>query len=159
MSSTSIVVASGIATVLVAMVAVFVQIKGVRDQLWLHTFAEYTRRYSEITAKLPSESRHPGSSFSLATLPPDQRDEVINTARAYLNLCSEEFYLHNRRKIDHDTWDIWRAGMRTTLQLPWIQQTWPLLRPEYETVPGFCDFIGAASHRAPHSENCHLRVP
>ena len=69
----------------------------------------------------------------------------MNAARAYLNLCSEEFYLHGRGKIDHETWGIWQDGMRETFGLPWIQQTWPTLRAEYESVPGFCDFLETAS--------------
>ena len=145
MSATDILVVCGIATVIVAMVAVFIEIKGVRDQLWLHTFAEYTRRYSEIAEKLPSESRHPEGHFSLEGLSQDRRDEIMNAARAYLNLCSEEFYLHDRGRVDDETWGIWQEGMQATFKLPWIQQTWTILRVEYESVPGFCEFLEEAS--------------
>jgi hypothetical protein len=127
--------------VLVAAVALFVALKGVRDQMWLQTFAEYTRRYNEIVRELPAQSRRPGSDFSLATLNQNDRDRVVNAARSYLNLCSEEFYLHSRGRIDDSTWDIWKQGMIETLRLPWMQQTWNELQEEYRYFHEFCGFI------------------
>lgn len=43
-----IIAGTGVASVLVAGVAVFYSLQGLRDQLWLQMFSEYTRRYAEI---------------------------------------------------------------------------------------------------------------
>jgi hypothetical protein len=137
----SVVAIATIAGVLVAAGALLVALRGVRYPLWLHTFSEYTRRYSDIVQGLPAESRQPGSDFSLKSLDPSERGRVLNAARGYLNLCSEEFYLHERGRIDDTTWAIWRQGMVTTLRLPWIQETWEELQPEYSYFDDFRVFI------------------
>jgi hypothetical protein len=98
-------------------------------------------RYWEIVRDLPAESRRPGSEFALGILDPVERDRVLNAARGYLNLCSEEFYLHDRGRIDDMTWAIWKQGMIETLRLPWIQETWAELQPEYSYFDEFCEFI------------------
>jgi hypothetical protein len=138
---TDVVAIATVIGVLVAAVALFVALKGVRDQMWLQTFAEYTRRYNEIVRELPAQARRPSSDFSLVTLDQQERDRVLNAARSYLNLCSEEFYLHTRGRIDNETWSIWRQGMIETLRLPWIQQTWSDLQDEYRYFDDFCTFI------------------
>lgn len=97
--------------VLASLGAVAVSLRGLRDQLWLQTFAEYTRRYSDIVRELPSEARRPGGSFVFEELEPDEQGRMLNIARAYLNLCSEEYFLHSRGRIDDETWSIWREGM------------------------------------------------
>jgi len=131
-----------VGAVLLAGVTIFMTLRGLRAQLWLQTFGEYTRRYSEIVANLPSESRRPGGTFRLEELGSEQRDKVLNAVRAYLNLCSEEFFLHGRRKIDGETWGIWRRGIEETVALPWFRQTWGEMRPEYAAYyPEFCSFM------------------
>lgn len=141
MTADVIIAATGIVSVLTAGAAVFYTLKGVRDQLWLQTFAEYTRRYADIVQALPSESRRPGGTFALEKLETGARGEVMNAVRGYLNLCSEEYYLHDRGRIDHETWEIWSAGMEETFRLPWLRLTWPLLLDEYSYVSGFPEFV------------------
>jgi hypothetical protein len=135
-----IVAAATIVGVFAAIAAILVSLRGVRHQLWLQTFSEYTRRYSEIVGDLPSEARRPGGRFVYDDLDDDEQGRVLNTARAYLNLCSEEYFLHSRGRIDDETWSIWRGGMIEVLRAPWIQTTWVILKPEY-TFREFCDFF------------------
>lgn len=78
---------------IVAGVAIYVTLRGLRNQLWLQMLSEYTRRYSAIVADLPSSARQPGASFDASDLPSDQHDQLLNSVRAYLNLCAEEFFL------------------------------------------------------------------
>jgi len=131
---------TGVAGVLLGAVAIAMSLRGVRDQLWLQTFADYTRRYGEIVRELPSEARRPGGNFVFEELEPEEQGHVLNISRAYLNLCSEEYFLHERGKIDDQTWGIWRAGMVDVLRAPWIQTTWETLKPEYKFLE-FCDFL------------------
>lgn len=136
-----IVLIATVATVLVALAGLWITLRGIRDQLWLQTFAEYTRRYSEIVRELPSESRRPGSAFSLDALNPDERGRVLNAARAYLNLTSEEFFLHSRGRIDDETWRIWKTGIAQTVRLPWLRLAWQELEIEYSYFEKYCRFI------------------
>ena len=135
-----IVAVASVAGVLVALFAMILALRGVRNQLWLQTFAEYTRRYAEIVRELPSEARRPGGLFKFEELDDVEQGRVLNTARAYLNLCSEEYFLHSRGRIDDVTWAIWRDGMIEVLRAPWIQNTWEILKPEYRFLE-FCEFL------------------
>ena len=91
------------ALVLITGVAGLLSLRGLREQLWLVTFSEYTRRYSEIMDALPFEVRRPGGQFDVEAMPVDERDRALGAMRKYLNLCSEGLYLHNRGKIDGET--------------------------------------------------------
>jgi hypothetical protein len=134
-------VVAALAGTTVTAAALYVTIRGMRDQLWLHTFSEYTRRYAEVVRDLPSDSRRPNSSFDIHALADEERDRVLNSARAYLNLTSEEFFLHSRGRIDDETWSIWRTGIEQTVRLPWARGAWAELEPEYEYVPEFSAFV------------------
>jgi hypothetical protein len=142
-----IVAIATVAGVLVGLAATVVALRGVRNQLWLQTFSEYTRRYSEIVRELPSEARRPGGRFIFEELDDEHQGHVLNTARSYLNLCSEEYFLHSRGRIDDETWEIWRAGMVEVLRAPWIQTTWDLLRSEYRFAE-FCEFLDSCVQEA-----------
>src|SRR5574340_1046185 len=129
------------ALVLITGVAGLLSLRGLREQLWLVTFAEYTRRYSEIMDALPFEARRPGGQVDLEALPVDERDRALGAMRKYLNLCSEGLYLHNRGKIDGETWGLWRTAIRDTLRLPCFSGAWLHLREEYDFFPEFREFI------------------
>ena len=133
------------ALVLITGIAGLLSLRGLREQLWLVTFTEYTRRYSEIMDALPFEARRPGGQFDLEALPADERDRALGAMRKYLNLSSEELYLHNRAKIDGETWGIWRTGIRDTLRLPCFRGAWRHLRDEYDFFPEFREFIDSLS--------------
>jgi len=119
---------------------------GIRNQLWMQMFAEYTRRYSEIMDEVPFEARRPGGAYSLEALPTDQHHEVLRALRNYLNLCSEELYLAKTRRLDRRTWRIWTSGIKDTLRLPCFNAGWREMRGEYEYFPEFVTFI---DHVAP----------
>ena len=141
LNTNQIIAISGIGTLLITGVAILVTLKGVRDELWLQTFAEYTKRYIDCVRELPAEARDPVSDFKLNDLDTAERHRVLNAARMYINMCSEEHYLHDKRKIDHETWNIWVLGMRDAFRLPWFRAVWSEIRHEYAIYQGFCAFF------------------
>lgn len=124
-------------------------LRGVRDQLWLITFSEYTRRYSEIMDGLPYEARRPGGDFDLKKLAEGERERVLATARRYLNLCSEELYLNKRGALDDGTWEIWRTGIADTARMPFFRDAWELLRQEYDYYGDFHAMVDDLLVKAP----------
>lgn len=132
---------ANVAAVAVGAVAIIAALNGVRNELWMITFAEYTRRYDTIMNELPFEARHPGGDFLLDRLQSSERTRVLGTVRRYLNLCSEELYLRKRKKIDRQTWSIWQTGIKDTMRLPGFTGAWDLLRVEYDYFPEFCAFM------------------
>jgi hypothetical protein len=141
MSAEAVLALGQVVAVLLAGFAIIVTLRGIRDQLWVVVFTEYTRRHAEIVKELPSESRRPGAKFELSQLAGPDRDRVYNTMRAYLNLCWEEYYLVEKGKIDKETWEIWKLGIRDTMQLPWFRSTWDEMRAEYSPFDEFCLFM------------------
>lgn len=53
MSADAIVALAQVAAVLLAAFAIIVTLRGVRDQLWVIVFTEYTKRYAETVSDLP----------------------------------------------------------------------------------------------------------
>lgn len=120
--------------------AIFITLRGVRAQLWLHTFSEYTRRYAEVVTELPAGARDPEGDFDLHQLTAAERDRITNVVRAYLNLCSEEYYLWSKGKIDRETWTIWTTGIEDMFRLAWFRRSWDEFRSEYKLYPRFGEF-------------------
>ena len=124
-------------TVVLAAAAILYSMHGLKQQLRLSTFLEFTRRYSEIMDPLPFDARIPDSPYDLAKVPAEEREQVLRVVRKYANLCSEEFHLHQKKKIDGDTWEIWRLGMQDTMRLPCFRDGWRQIRAEYDLYGDF----------------------
>jgi hypothetical protein len=147
--TTNIILAAAAAvTAVVTAGALWAALKGVRDELWLQTFAEYTRRYNEIAKEIPAHARGTDTSYDLATLGPDERGRILNLMRAYANLCSEEHYLHKKKRIDRTTWDIWKMGIESMFEYRWFRQAWADLRTEYSAYQEFIDYFNGCYDRA-----------
>jgi hypothetical protein len=67
---------------------------------------------------IPFEARQPGSEYRLANRPDDERTRVLSAFREYFNLCSEEKWLHDNRKLDRSTWQVWVRTMQVVAQFP-----------------------------------------
>jgi hypothetical protein len=140
-TTNQIIAITGVVTVVVTAIAIFVALKGVRDQLWLHTFSEWTGRYLDYVRELPGAARDPAASFALDGLSDQERARTVNAVRMYVNLCSEEHYLHSLGKIDHRTWDIWALGMADAFRASWFRELWADLRHEYAPYTEFRAFF------------------
>jgi hypothetical protein len=119
----------------------FIQLHNIQNQLWLQTFMEYTRRYNDVMVNLPFEAVGLGEPAELSTLAEDQQKAVIRGMRRYFNLCSEELYLHQKKRVDDETWGIWKSGMWESAHGRFFGSSWRYLRPEYRAYPAFCDLI------------------
>ena len=63
------------------------------EQLQLNFFAEYTKRYQEITLQFPENINAPD--FARSNLSTDKYDHTMRHMRAFFDLCSEEAFLNN----------------------------------------------------------------
>jgi hypothetical protein len=141
LNANQIIAITGVAMVTVATTAIWASLRGVRHQLWLQTFAEYTRRYAEIAQQIPSHARTAGGAYRLDALDEDERDRLLNLARSYINLCSEEHYLHGRGRIDPETWRLWTLGIQSMFELEWFCEAWTRLSREYAKYEAFHQFF------------------
>ena len=149
MSFDTILAVTQILAVVLAALAIVMSLRGIREQLWLTTFNEYTRRYADIMEDLPFDARNPQALFDLDSLPAREREGVLKVVRKYANLCSEEMYLHQIGRIDKKTWSIWATGIRDTMRTPCFRRGWKLMRHEYEFYPGFREMMDGYLSEAP----------
>ena len=84
----------------------------------LSFFAEYTKRYQEIMLNLPEGINTNSVAYN------DSSERVRRYLRAYIDLCSEEFYLHQNRKIHHKVWENWEQGIKASFQLNLFNEAW-----------------------------------
>jgi hypothetical protein len=134
-------VAASLAAVVVSALAIVAGLKGVRDQMRVTVFLEYTERYAKIMQNMPYQAREPGSGYQLASQSSEERYRVVAVFREYLNLCSEEKWLHDQKRIDRPTWKIWECGMQDVARFPSFREAWSLLEPEYTGYKDFQNFV------------------
>lgn len=137
-----------VAAVLIAAVAIYISLRGIRNGLWLQMFTEYTGRYSDITADL-AQGLRTREGPCLEDLHEDEREKALSTMRRYFNLCSEEMYLFVNKKIDKRTWAIWSTGIENAMERPFFKEAWTALRNDYLYFPDFCEYMDRASKRSP----------
>jgi hypothetical protein len=141
MTATQWIVAASLATVAVSALAIFAGLKSVRDQMRVTVFLEYTERYAKIMQEMPYQAREPGSHYQLASQSSEERRRVLAVFREYLNLCSEEKWLHDQKRIDRPTWNIWECGMQDVARFPSFREAWSVLEPEYSGYKDFQNFV------------------
>jgi hypothetical protein len=105
---------------LVAIAALIYQSISTRKQIKLQNFIEYTKRYQEIVLNFPEGINR--KDFVISKLPDDQQCRTMRYMRAYVDLCFEEYTLHERGFIDNDLWSIWEGGMKTAFSKPAFQE-------------------------------------
>ena len=98
------------------------QLRLQNEQTRLNFFAEYTKRYQEIMWQLPSDIFN--DDFDLKKLANEEQEKIKKNILIYFDLCSEEFYLHENEKIDHDVWKEWEEGIKFNMRKPAFNEIW-----------------------------------
>jgi len=132
---------ASVAAVVVSAFAIVFALMGVRDQLRVTVFLTYTERYAKIMNRVPFEARRPGVEYEMSSRPEEERKEILIAFREYFNLCSEEMWLHDHRRIDHATWRVWERGIRQVAQFPVFREAWEFLASEYDYYERFQKFV------------------
>lgn len=130
-------------------------LRGVRAQMHVQTFTEYTRRYAEIAGSLPWDAASPDCSVEPAKMTEQEREQLLRTMRRYFNLCWEELHLRRTAKIDDATWKIWAAGIQDSLRSGCFRASWVMLRSEYDyggLGHEFVEFIDARAGATPAAQ-------
>lgn len=60
----------------------------------------------------------------------DDDAKTMRHMRAYFDLCSEEFYLHKRKLIDENVWELWGGGMRAAFSKAAFRQAWARIKKD-----------------------------
>jgi len=120
-------------------------IVGVRTyfrQMSAQLFLVYTQRYEEIMQAFPSDARH--SRLDMSGAPPEESEAVTTAVLRYLNLCSEEFYLRDKKFLSKDIWAIWENEIKRTLRSPLFRREWQKLSREFDAYGAFAAYVEQA---------------
>ncbi|MBE3143951.1 MAG: hypothetical protein IMZ61_08515 [Planctomycetes bacterium] len=110
-----------------------------RRQLKLHNFTEYTKRYQEIILHFPENINE--RKYRLSGLSKEARNQTLRYMRAYFDLCSEEYSLHQRRYIDSDFWSLWKSGMTVAFSKAAFKQSWSIIKKDTVFDSDFVGFV------------------
>jgi hypothetical protein len=127
----------GVLSALIALIALGVAASTFRRGAELQAFLVLTERYERIMAELPHEAR-------TATEWDPELDPGDMIRLRYLNLCSEEFYLHKRGLLSRRVWQVWEGEIRVTLSTPPYVDAWHRLRDQFQSYPAFIRFVDLA---------------
>lgn len=126
---------------LITAVALWFTVNSFKKQLQLNFFADYTKRYQEITLNFPESINE--KNFKIDSLKPEIKDKTLRYMRAYFDLCSEEYYLWKKESIDNDTWKEWESGIKYAFSKPAFRQAWQVLRLDTIYYGEFTDFVNS----------------
>ena len=59
-----------------------------------------------------------------STEPGEWPEEELSAFLQYVDLCNEQAYLHDTRRVSDDTWFDWRDGIEHTFRLPYFELAW-----------------------------------
>lgn len=116
-------------SLLVAIIVLIITTNNFKNQMKLNFFADYTKRYQEIMLHLPEDIDINYNGFS--ELPND----VKRYLRAYIDLCSEEYYLHQHKKIEQKIWVNWEQGIKAAFKIKVFKDAWECF--DKESYPDF----------------------
>ena len=132
------VVAAWVASI-AAIVTVVITLMGLKKQMQLNFFSDYTKRYQEIILNFPESINQKDFDFNI--LPKEERDKTLRYMRAYFDLCSEEYFLHKKKHIDEEMWGQWESGIKFAFSKTAFKKAWQILRTDTIYDGEFTKFV------------------
>ncbi|NVK43052.1 MAG: hypothetical protein HWE39_17545 [Oceanospirillaceae bacterium] len=128
--------------VFITALALWFTVRSFKNQLQLSFFADYTKRYQEITLNFPESINE--KDFSFDDLSPEVRDKTLRYMRAYFDLCSEEYFLWRKKHIDDETWSEWKTGIEFAFSKTAFVKAWEILRLDTIYYGKFVEFANSS---------------
>ena len=126
-------------TMIIMTITLRVTVSNFQKQLQLNFFADYTKRYQEITLNFPESINE--RDFEISKLDPVVRDKTLRYMRAYFDLCSEEYYLWKNKNIEDTTWKEWESGIKFAFTKSAFKQAWSILKVDTIYYGEFSAFV------------------
>ncbi|CAA6816344.1 MAG: Unknown protein [uncultured Sulfurovum sp.] len=120
--------------VTIAIVTFLYQLYINKKQFKMQIFFNYTDRYQNILIHLPIDVQ--SNDFDSNSL----TEQDLKWFRAYFDLCSEEFYLAQKKLIDNDVWLLWKLGLKESLKKPAFMFAWKKI-PRNNSYDEFDKFV------------------
>lgn len=120
---------------------IIISILMVYRQMHVGIFCEYTRRFNDIEQELSPLIRDSIETKSYSEFDEEQKRQIRNVLRKYLNMCSEEFHLHRSGFINKSTWKIWELGIKETLNISAMRAALNDVKDEYRYFDEFYKYL------------------
>lgn len=96
--------------IVMSIYSIWLQNKGVKQELLITNISEYTKRYQEIFEKLPKVLLD--ENFDINSLSDADKEGVVRPVWLYFDLCYEQYLLYYELGIvDKKLWKYWEVGM------------------------------------------------
>jgi hypothetical protein len=126
--------------VLATVWGILMSVRESRKALVVNVFSTFNTRYADIMKSLPEELQ--GRLFSAS------KDEVVGkeikvdaVLSQYLELCSEEYYLHDNGLLPESIWVIWSKEIGQCLSSEVFREYWKRNKKSFKSQPTFSSFI------------------
>lgn len=130
-----------LASMVTAAFGVWWGVKTYRGQMNAQLFLAFTHRYEDLMRDSPEFRKWRLNSVATpAELTEDLRASIL----AYLNLCSEEYYLWCNGYLDRAIWQVWSHELERTIRSDLIRREWPNLKSEFQSYGHFCEYVDRA---------------
>ena len=108
------------------------QLKLMEQQMKVDLFADYTKRYQEITLNLPEDINN--VNFEIRKLKEDDLtlyNKTMRYMRIYFDLCSEQYFLNEKDLIEDYVWEEWSKGIKLTFDLKAFIDAWEIVNSDF----------------------------
>lgn len=78
--------------------------------------------YREIISRLPT------SALLNKQLKRKEIDQLLDEFYGYFDLCNQQVFLRQRKRISGDTWKYWADGIRSNLARPAFADAWSIIK-------------------------------
>jgi len=125
---------------IIAIAAFIISIVKIRQDLHNKFFQEYTKRYSDIMLKLPFDIHFVEYEFKKLD---KAESEILKYIGAYFDLCSEEYHLFLKKKINKKVWNEWKTGISNNFSKKSFINAWIVIKDKNYTsyYPDFTKLV------------------
>jgi hypothetical protein len=120
-------------------------------------FLTYTERFEAIMGSFPPGALE--SRLRLGEQFPQRGEQLSLCILRYLNLCYEEFFLHQHGYLSKKIWLIWKEEIERMLRSPLLRREWQCLRSEFRSYPAFVAFVENVQASGPRQPPQPIQPP
>lgn len=82
------------------------------------------KQYRRLVMKIPVDA------LIGKPMPDERKREVREMIFNYLDLCNEQAYLRNKKRVTKSRWNDWNEGIRDNLNKPAFKEVWEEIKEE-----------------------------
>lgn len=126
--------------IIVTLLGLLVVIQNNARQLNVQSFIKFTEKFDKVEEILPDiwkwRNEKPLPKY-------ESNEELLIGLRAYVHLCSQEFYLYIHGHISSGIWSIWEQEIEQNFRGDLLNNEWQEIQAEFSGYTKFYAYINA----------------